>query len=397
MKKKWLLRAGIPILALGLGFFGVYEIKASIPDTIYTPSDESVDLQRIADYPMVDLVESVSASQNGTRTIDCYLANTFLLKQIEVKTTDPLWVEASGMPVGIYMETNGVLVIDTQELEDANGNRSCPVGQLIQAGDYLQKINGEELDKKSQLISCLETYAGGDLVFTILRDGEVLDIAVEPMLTTDGTYKLGLWIRDNSQGIGTLTYTTEDGTFAALGHGISDVDTGNLLDLKNGKLYKAQIMDVKKGSAGNPGELSGIIYYDSTNELGSIKNNEICGIFGDLRDSSRQNQGTKRKIEVAFKQEMQEGDASILCNVEDTVREYGVTIEKIYWNARDTNKCFILRVTDPALLEKTGGIVQGMSGSPVLQNGKLVGAVTHVFVQDATSGYGVFIENMMKK
>ena len=183
--------------------------------------------------------------------------------------------------------------------------------------------------------------------------------------------------------------------YGALGHGISDVDTGELLEIQNGALYQAQILGIQKGAKGSPGELSGLIRYEPGKIIGSIETNSKNGIYGHFT-GDRKSPISLKKMPVGYKQEVTEGEASILCCVEDEVKEYQAEITKIDMNHSDTNKSFVIRVTDPKLLSVTGGIVQGMSGSPVLQNGKIIGAVTHVFVQDSTSGYGIFIENMME-
>ena len=184
------------------------------------------------------------------------------------------------------------------------------------------------------------------------------------------------------------------GNYGALGHGISDVDTGELLSIKGGSLYKTQILGIQKGSKGNPGELSGLIRYNVGNVLGSITTNTANGIYGKYQSLGGDGIALK-EMKIGYKQEMETGPASVLCSVNGQVKEYAAEITKIDMNHQDSNKSFVIHVTDPKLLAATGGIVQGMSGSPVIQNKKIVGAVTHVFVQDAASGYGIFIENML--
>ncbi len=212
----------------------------------------------------------------------------------------------------------------------------------------------------------------------------------------DQEYKLGIWVRDNTQGIGTLTYVEEDGSYGALGHGISDTDTGELLDIAGGELYQAQIVVCPlKGTKGNPGELSGYIDYDDSKRIGTIDSNTQKGIFGSVGDGCMYKLPLT-SMEVGYKQEVETGEAQILAELEGEVKAYQVNITDIYRDQADTNKAFAIQVTDPELLAATGGIVQGMSGSPIVQNGKLIGAVTHVFVQDSTKGYGIFIEKMLE-
>ena len=186
----------------------------------------------------------------------------------------------------------------------------------------------------------------------------------------------------------------EDNTFGALGHGISDVDVGEILKVGSGELYQADILSVVKGQDGSPGELQGVIHYYPEELIGEINDNSKVGIYGTLSDEGAASLPL-RSVEIGRKQEIEIGPATILCCVDGTVQEYGIEVTQIDWNQQDTNKCFTIKVTDQELLDKTGGIVQGMSGSPILQNGRLIGAVTHVFISDATSGYGVFIENML--
>ena len=224
------------------------------------------------------------------------------------------------------------------------------------------------------------------------RKGEKIPLSLAPVLTQEEEYKLGIWVRDNTQGIGTMTYVDEEGKFGALGHGISDTDTGQLLDVSGGELYQAQIVSIIRGTQGVPGELSGYIEYDEEKKIGVIEKNTDIGIFGQIFPGT---QLAKEKVMIGYKQEVKEGKAQLLMESEGKTEKYDIEITEIYGSQQDTNKSFQIQVTDPKLLAKTGGIVQGMSGSPILQDGKLIGAVTHVFVQDSAKGYGIFIENML--
>ena len=208
-------------------------------------------------------------------------------------------------------------------------------------------------------------------------------------------YKLGIWVRDNAQGLGTVTFLNGDSRFGALGHGIHDMDTGKLLAISRGTLYSTSIKDIQKGADGTPGGMEGIIIYNNYNVLGTIEQNTEEGIYGEIGriDTLFSDQAP---VETAAKEEIREGAATIRCAVEGEVKEYDIEITKIDTHAKEANKGLEIRVTDQDLLSVTGGIVQGMSGSPILQDGKLVGAVTHVFVSDPARGYGIFIENMLK-
>ena len=300
----------------------------------------------------------------------------------------------SGNTVGIYMETEGVLIIDTGEITSKDGKTQEPAKNIVKPGDYIVTFNQQKVSNKKELIEDLDLLDGQDVTLEIVRDGETIPVSLTPVQDTSGEYKLGIWVRDNTQGIGTLTFVDSHGNYGALGHGISDVDTGDLLNISTGALYQAEILGIQKGSSGNPGELAGLIRYEPGRILGSITGNSKNGIYGKI--SGGDEAISLRKMEVAYKQELKTGPASVLCCVDGEVKEYEAEITRIDMNHEDTNKSFVIQVTDPELLELTGGIVQGMSGSPVIQNGKFAGAVTHVFVQDSTSGYGIFAETMLE-
>ena len=234
------------------------------------------------------------------------------------------------------------------------------------------------------------------MYLSLLRDGETIEVQVTPQKSQDGTCRLGAWVRDNMQGIGTLTFVEPDGTFAALGHGISDVDTGKMLQLNGGELYLTQILSVIPGKSGVPGELQGVIHYEEKNRIGSVAENTIYGIHGVL-DREKSSALPLTVTEIAYRQEIETGPATVRMCVDNTVEEYEAEITEIDLGSENTNKNFVLEITDQRLLQKTGGIVQGNSGSPVLQNGRLIGAITHVFVNHPEKGYGVFAENMLAR
>lgn len=292
------------------------------------------------------------------------------------------------------MKTEGVLIIDTGEILSRDGKQITPAEDLVKPGDYIVAFNQQKVSCKKELIKDLKKTDGKEVSLTLNRQGKKIKVSLMPVEDQTGDYKLGIWVRDDTQGIGTLTYVDAAGNYGALGHGISDVDTGELLSITGGSLYKTQILGIQKGSKGNPGELSGLIRYNVGNVLGSITKNTANGIYGKYQSLGGDGIALK-EMKIGYKQEMETGPASVLCSVNGQVKEYAAEITKIDMNHQDSNKSFVIHVTDPKLLAATGGIVQGMSGSPVIQNKKIVGAVTHVFVQDASSGYGIFIENML--
>lgn len=370
---------------------GYSQLKNSIPDEVRITEGQD-ELEQIFSNPFVTWEKTIAVSQGSSFTIPCKIMNTVFLKNVKVEVVQPEAVYACGNTVGIYMATEGILIVDTEEIQGEDGGYYEPAGNLVQPGDYITAFNQQPIRSKSDLINAIHDCEGGDVELSLIRRGEEIELSVCPIKSTEGDYKLGIWVRDDTQGIGTLTYVDEYGNYGALGHGISDVDTGELLNIRDGKLYNAEIVGIHKGTKGTPGELSGLIRYDESNVIGTIEGNNDNGIYGKIDNT----EGIDfQMLEVGYKQDMELGAASILCAVNGQVEEYDVEITKIDYNHQDTNKSFVINVTDEKLLEQTGGIVQGMSGSPVIQNGKLVGAVTHVFVQDSTGGYGIFIENML--
>lgn len=300
-----------------------------------------------------------------------------------------------GMPVGIYMETDGVMVLGTERLKSVNGESYEPAERLVRAGDYIVGIGEKEIINKKQLMEEVSKIHSEDIVLKLRRGSENVSVKIKPVKCKGKNYKLGIWVRDNTQGLGTITFLTKNSEYGALGHGIHDIDTGKLLKLSKGTLYKTTIRDIKKGIEGEPGGMEGIIVYNRYNVLGTIEKNTETGIYGRV-DKIEEIFEDQTPVKIATKEEIEKGDAKIRCAIDGEVKEYDIRITKIDFREKAVNKGIVLEVTDERLLEETGGIVQGMSGSPIIQNNKIIGAVTHVFVQDAAKGYGIFIQNMLK-
>lgn len=397
-RKKKYRRFVLWCLALDLlvmGYMGYSCLDRKIPDEIYVSEKGGQNVEELLKRPFLTFDEAVPVSGNGSYLLPCRLLGVIPFKQIKVTPEVQRSIFVSGSTVGMYMETDGVLIIDTGEILSEGGETKEPAKNIVKPGDYIVALNDEKISRKKDLIDDLKKLKGEEVILDVVRNGKTVPVSITPAKDKQGEYKLGIWVRDNTQGIGTLTFVDEKGNYGALGHGISDVDTGELLEIQNGALYQAQILGIQKGAKGSPGELSGLIRYEPGKIIGSIETNSKNGIYGHFT-GDRKSPISLKKMPVGYKQEVTEGEASILCCVEDEVKEYQAEITKIDMNHSDTNKSFVIRVADPKLLSVTGGIVQGMSGSPVLQNGKIIGAVTHVFVQDSTSGYGIFIENMME-
>lgn len=301
-----------------------------------------------------------------------------------------------GSPVGIYIETEGALVLGTQSVEGMDGNTYEPAKYIIEAGDYITKANGVEVHSKEELTKIVKEQGNSPMILELMRKNKNLSVKIEPVLSKEnGEYQLGIWVRDNSQGIGTLTYIKGD-QFGALGHGIHDIDTGSMMDVKGGYIFESKILSIKKGAKGKPGEMVGTVCYDFDNPYGMITKNTNYGIFGNVTKKLT-NQVKQEEVGVGVKEEVKKGKAYIRSSISGKMEDYEIKITDVDASNKNLEKGMIIEITDPRLLELTNGIVQGMSGTPILQNGKLIGAVTHVFVQDSTKGYGTFIENMLKQ
>lgn len=304
----------------------------------------------------------------------------------------------SGEAIGIYVKTKGVMVIDVGVIETENGGLISPCEGLLEQGDYIEKINGEDIKNKTDFTESIEKIGDGEISLSVVRDDEELVISVNAYKSSEGTYKLGLWVKDDIAGIGTLTFVDENG-FAALGHSINDNETGEMFQISEGAIYNAKIVNIVKPADGVPGKLEGIINYSSKNMIGRVETNESDGISGymtqNLQDSN-QDSTDMGWVYLGTRNEVSTGKAYIISCVSGERCAYSIEIEKVNRDINQSEKNMEIRVTDERLLELTGGIVQGMSGSPIIQNGKLVGAVTHVFVNDSAKGYGIFVENMLE-
>ena len=338
---------------------------------------------------------SMIAGEQGSYQVRLKLFGLIKLKDIQVDVVDTRYAIPCGNPIGIYLKSDGVMVIGTGRITGPDGMEVEPAFGILKTGDYIEAFNGKPMKTKEDLISAVNDSGGQDSVVTVRRDGEPIDVSIKPIASSDGKYKLGAWVRDDTQGIGTITYVDMNGNFGALGHGISDSDTGDLVETSQGALYSTEIMGIEKGTIGKPGLLSGVIYYGPQSHMGDISTNTNEGIFGTVNQQFKK-QLTGEPMEIACRQDVKPGVAYIRSNVSGELEDYEIEIQKVDYNASHKNKSMVIKVTDPRLLELTGGIVQGMSGSPIIQDGKLAGAVTHVFVQDASRGYGILIENMLE-
>ncbi len=399
-----------------LSYCVYYQVDSSIPSVIHVRAgqEDSLTLDIPAKAELVSVGNqgksniprdaiTIDLSQPVTMNIDDgsnYQMNVKLfgflpVKQVDIQVMEDTELIPVGLPVGIYLEAEGIMVIGVGEFRGQDGVEYAPSKYILQSGDYIRKLNGEEMTDKDVFIERIMNSCGEEQVLTVERGGELMELKVCPVRDENGDYRIGAWVRDNAQGVGTMTYIDSQGNFGALGHGINDVDTSTLMELDDGTIYQTEIISIHKGAVGRPGEMVGMIIYSDDRIWGDIDENCERGIFGKCNDVGK-NVVEGESIPIGLKQEIVKGPAQILCTVDGTRKYYDIEITGIRMDNDNINRGIELVVTDPELLEITGGIVQGMSGAPIIQNGKFIGAVTHVLVQDATKGYGIFIETMLE-
>ncbi len=305
-------------------------------------------------------------------------------------------VYPSGEIVGIYTQSNGIFVIDTCEIEALDGVFMSPAGHILRSGDYIIAINGQEMESKEAMIAAIKASNGEKMAFSINRDGENRVEYLTPVKSKSGEYMLGVWIKDDLAGVGTLTYIDAEGNFAALGHGMGDGETKSLIEVKDGDIYISDIIGIQKGEIGEPGEVKGIIKYGLNNHIGCVESNLKQGIFGCVDEDDKGKYLANELCRIGAKQSVEIGMAQIVSEISGERQFYDIEITYVDYLAVNSNKGLHISILDEELLELTGGIIQGMSGSPIIQNGKLIGAITHVLINDPTKGYGIFVEDMME-
>ncbi len=371
--KKRILRLISAVLPLSI-IAGAY---LSVPNKIVLTEDSSYSA-----YPngFVRLGDGggIETAAVGESEEICSLFGRIPLKTVTVSVVPEREVIASGEVIGIRIYSDGIMVVGLE-------NKSAARDAGVKKGDIIQKVNGEEVFETEKLKRIIEENERNTLL--IKRNGKSEEIELFGSGTEDG-FEAGMWVRDSGAGIGTLSFITEDGYCGALGHAICDSDTESVIPLRKGSISACRINSVVKGKSGEPGELVGTL---GGSETGTLLDNTENGVYGKLYSETS---GIKVPVATSFM--VKEGPAEIRCNIDgEGVKTFDINIDRVSKLNPNSNKGMTISVTDTELLEKTGGIVQGMSGSPIVQNGKLVGAVTHVFVNDPTRGYGIFIENML--
>lgn len=334
----------------------------------------------------------------GKSTLEVSLFDNILLKNVEVSVLPKTKVIPVGNIAGVKLYTSGVLVVGMSEIEGNDNKKYKPYENTgIKEGDTIIKVNDKNINSTSDLIQTVNLSQGHDISIKYVHQQETKECSITPVKTNNSQYKIGLWVRDSAAGVGTVTfYDPTSKTFGALGHGITDIDTNELINIASGEFITTRILNITKGESGNPGKIQGTI--ENQNNIGTIGKNTRFGIYGKVDNLASLNIDTSKEAEVALREEIQIGKAKILCSLDNQKpQEYEIEIEKIYKDNNYDNKSMKIKVTDEKLLEKTGGIIQGMSGSPVLQNGKFIGAITHVLVNDPQEGYAVFGDIMLKQ
>ncbi|MCL2637287.1 MAG: SpoIVB peptidase [Oscillospiraceae bacterium] len=324
------------------------------------------------------------------QTVSLKLFGIIPIKEVQLERIDRPVLVPCGTPFGIKIRTDGAIVTG---LGDIDGSPSPARLAGLRTGDIIVSVNGVSIEKSADITDAVQ-FKAGEAVVELIRDGKEMSLNINPIQSgRDNLYRIGVWVRASSAGIGTLTfYDPARGSFGGLGHGVCDVDTGKILPLSSGEAVSVTISGVIKGRPGDPGELSGSFL--SRAPIGTIERNTELGVFGTMNYAPSLDSG----IPMAFKQEVTTGAATILSTIGgSSAQEYEIYIERLDFNENNQVKNMVIRITDEELIAKTGGIVQGMSGSPIIQNGMLAGAVTHVFVNDNTRGYAIFAENMYRK
>jgi len=342
----------------------------------------------------------MDGKEKGRTKASLMLLGILPVKEVTLNIIPDIKVIPSGEAIGVKIESKGVLVVGLSSITDVKGRKCSPAAECgFEVGDKIIDIDGKQVEKERDIINYLNNRQDKDAKIKVIveRNGEKHYFSLKPVkCEEDNIYRIGLWVRDNIAGVGTMTfYDSESGIFGALGHGITDIDSGVLIDINTGCILKSKIASIQKARKTVPGELVGI-FYDNDSEYGVIEKNTRFGIYGKL--NKKQNISRNKAVSIGLNSQIKEGSAKILTTIEgDKVEEFDIEIQKVMRQRSSESKSMIIKITDKKLIEKTGGIVQGMSGSPIIQDGKLIGSVTHVLVNDPTRGFGISIEWMLKE
>jgi len=393
------------IVFISFFIFYVYSVIYGV-----TPNTITMIKGKELTYPFYDFIDINFKDDSNIQAVNGNLVSSLIgkekailslfgkipLKYVDVNVVSDTVVVGGGDTIGMKLTTPGLTIVTFEEFITRDYSTVKPYkNKDIQRGDIILKVNDTDVTDVKQFVYEIQKCNGNNITLTYLRNGRLGTEVFTPQIDrNDGQYKLGMWVKNVTSGVGTVTYIDKNsGTFGALGHGISDMDNMNLLNIDGGTAYKAVILSVKKGAKGSPGELKGAIRENDV--FGEVVKNSRFGVFGNVNDISGI-EGTE--YEICLKNDVKEGAAKILSTVNgEKTESYDIEIEQVNLHGEIKEKSMIIKITDPDLLSKTGGIVQGMSGSPIIQDGKIIGAVTHVLINDPTMGYGIFIETMLEE
>lgn len=382
-------------------------VITNLPDELVVFEGETIFMKTLLGLNIKLNDETIETSSNssqsltkqaGKSTLEVSLFDSINIKNVNVDVLPKTTVIPVGNIAGVKLYTNGVLVVGMSEIEGYDNKKYKPYeNKGIKEGDTIVKIDEKLINSTEDLIETVNNSQGRDIKVQYIHQEETKECSISPVKTSNSQYKLGLWVRDSAAGVGTVSfYEPTSKTFGALGHGITDIDTNELINIASGEFVTTRILNITKGESGNPGKIQGTV--ENQTNIGKIYKNSKFGIYGKVDNLSSLNIDMSKEMEVALREEIKTGKARILCSLDNQQpQEYEIEIEKINKENNYDNKSMQIKITDQKLLEKTGGIIQGMSGSPVIQNGKFVGAVTHVLVNDPTKGYAVFGDIMLKQ
>ncbi|WP_458412556.1 SpoIVB peptidase [Schinkia sp. CFF1] len=399
------------VLLIGVGFIKPIQEYVSIPNeiTLFEGQEAGVTslpvFSQTKENAIFSIAEnggdtlSIKGEESGEENMLLEMAN-IPVKNVDIKVLPDFKIIPGGQSIGVKLNTLGVLVVGHHLIQTERGPKSPGEAAGIKVGDIIMKINDEPIQEMSEVAEHVEKAGenGESLNLTVMRDNKQFETELKPIKAkSEKQYRMGLFIRDSAAGIGTMTfYHPESKKYGALGHVISDMDTKKPIVVHDGQIVRSTVTSIEKGANGSPGEK--LARFSNEREIiGNIKRNSPFGIFGELSKEIK-NEVIDKPLPIALSSEVKEGPAKILTVVGgDKVQEFDVEVVSSVPQKFPATKGLVIKIVDPVLLEKTGGIVQGMSGSPIIQNGKIIGAVTHVFVNDPTSGYGVHIEWMLNE
>lgn len=381
--------------ALDVGLRSFATVTTSEPDVVSVAGSPEVESTSRHKQSL-----KLDSGKTGSANLQVKLFGMIPVKSVHVSVVPDLKVIPGGQSIGVKLKSSGIMVVGYNLVKSGSESVSPAEQAQIKVGDIITAIDGHKVKSVEEAADWINKAGKMErsLEFTVKRAKEMLKVKVKPIYDKDGeTYRIGLYIRDSAAGVGTLTFYQPDyKVFGALGHVITDVDTGQPIGVGEGQVVHSRVTSIDKGESGTPGEKRGI-FIDEDRVLGSITRNSDFGIFGKM-ESLPDNAKVNKALPIALAEQVHEGKASILTVVDgQKVEEFDIQIVNVMRQKYPATKSMVIKVTDPRLLSKTGGIIQGMSGSPILQEGKVVGAVTHVFVNDPTQGYGVFIEWMLNE